>query len=80
MIYNAALYYEPPYFKTRHGLVGHLLGGWTLSPLFTAQSGANIGGVYYNEGTCGSGCASFGESSSGTMSSTITVLKRNKLM
>lgn len=70
MIYNAALYYEPPYFKAQHGVVGHLLGGWTLSPLFTAQSGANIGGVYYSEGTCGSYCASFGESSSGSMTST----------
>ena len=69
-IFNAALYYAPPYFKGQHGLRGHLLGGWTISPLFTAQSGSNIGGGYYSEGTCGSYCESFGESSSTSMTST----------
>ena len=69
-LYNAAVYYAPPVFKGQHGVAGHLLGGWTISPLFTAQSGANIGGAYYSEGTCGSDCQSFGESSSGSMTST----------
>ncbi len=31
--------YTPPFFKGRHGILGHLLGGWSASPLFTAQSG-----------------------------------------
>jgi len=70
LILNAAVYYAPPFFKGQHGVLGRLLGGWTLSPLFTAQSGANIGGAYYSEGTCGSYCESFGESSSGSMTST----------
>ena len=69
-LYNAAIYYAPPFFKGLHGVAGHLLGGWTIAPLFTAQSGANIGGAYYTQGSCGSNCQAFGESSSGSMSST----------
>ena len=70
-IYNAALYYAPPVFQGQHGVVGHLLGGWTVAPLFTAQSGTNTGGAYYTQGSlCGSNCQAFGESSSGSMSST----------
>jgi len=37
-IYNLAMYYQLPYNSLR-GLKGHLLGGWTIAPLFTAQSG-----------------------------------------
>jgi hypothetical protein len=40
-------------------VLGHLLGGWTVSPLFTAQSGGTTG-VGYTEGNC-SGCEAFGE-------------------
>jgi hypothetical protein len=38
-VYNLAMFYQVPYPTTR-GLMGHILGGWTISPLFTAQSGA----------------------------------------
>jgi hypothetical protein len=41
-VYNLAMYYQPPYFKGMRGLKGHILGGWTVAPLFTAQSGAGI--------------------------------------
>jgi hypothetical protein len=34
------LVYQPPYYRNQHGLVGHVLGGWTFSPIFTAGSGA----------------------------------------
>jgi hypothetical protein len=34
------LVYQPPYYRTQQGLLGHLLGGWTFSPIFTAGSGA----------------------------------------
>src|ERR1035438_3440870 len=40
-----------------HGLAGHLLGGWTFAPVFTAGSGqpitlgtANFGGQAFGEG------------------------------
>lgn len=58
-IYNLALFYQPPYFRSQRGLVGHVLGGWTISPLFTAQSGS-ITAVAYSEGSC-TGCQAFGE-------------------
>ena len=61
-IYNAALFYTPKYFTAQRGLVGHIAGGWTISPLFTAQSGAPIS-VTYSEGSC-TQCQAFGESSS----------------
>jgi len=49
-IYNLALNYEPPVYKGQHGLVGHLLGGWSISPLFTAQSGFPLN-VVQQDGT-----------------------------
>lgn len=67
--YNLAITYQPPYYQTQHGVVGHLLGGWTFSPIFTAQSGAIIGVGYTEGGLCSSGCQAFGESSSSGISS-----------
>jgi len=40
-IYNLAMFYQVPYHGSS-GLKNRLLGGWTISPLFTAQSGAGI--------------------------------------
>jgi hypothetical protein len=34
------LVYQPPYYRNQQGFVGHILGGWTFSPIFTAGSGA----------------------------------------
>jgi hypothetical protein len=58
-IYNMNMYYEVPFFKGQHGVIGHVLGGWTISPLFTAQSG-QLTAVTYSEGSC-QGCEAFGE-------------------
>ncbi|HVO97934.1 MAG TPA: carboxypeptidase-like regulatory domain-containing protein [Bryobacteraceae bacterium] len=41
-IYNQALFYQPPYFKGQKGVLGHILGGWNVAPLLTAQSGAGM--------------------------------------
>jgi hypothetical protein len=47
------LVYQPPYYRNQQGLLGHVLGGWTFSPIFTAGSGApdfcntNAGGFGY---------------------------------
>jgi len=38
-VYSDLMMYTPPVFKDQKGIVGHLLGGWTIAPLFTAQSG-----------------------------------------
>ncbi|MGH9641389.1 MAG: carboxypeptidase-like regulatory domain-containing protein [Terriglobales bacterium] len=59
-VYSMLVLYQPPMFKSQHGVAGHLLGGWAISPLFTAQSGAP------NQISVGSGgnrnAQSFGES------------------
>ncbi len=53
------LVYQPPYYRNQQGLLGHLLGGWTFAPIFTAGSGApdfcntNAGG-FSSEGYTGS--------------------------
>jgi hypothetical protein len=58
-IYNLAMLYQPPVFRNQTGIVGHLLGGWSFAPLFTAESGAPLQ-VSMSQGA-GSDCQSFGE-------------------
>ncbi|HMD39062.1 MAG TPA: carboxypeptidase-like regulatory domain-containing protein, partial [Candidatus Acidoferrum sp.] len=36
---NVLLIYQPPYYKAQHGVLGHLLGGWSFAPIFTTASG-----------------------------------------
>ncbi len=59
-VYNLVMYYQTPWYKSQRGIVGHLLGGWTVSPLFQAQSGAPVSAGYTEAGPCG-GCQAFGE-------------------
>jgi hypothetical protein len=58
-IYNLNMYYEVPFYKGQKGVIGHILGGWTIAPLFTAQSGSPTA-IGYSEGNC-TGCEAFGE-------------------
>jgi len=41
-VYNMFLVYQPPFFKGQHGLMGRLLGGWTLGSVFTTGSGTPV--------------------------------------
>jgi hypothetical protein len=34
--------YQPPFYRSQHGVAGHILGGWSFSPIFTAGSGAPL--------------------------------------
>jgi hypothetical protein len=34
------LVYQPPVYRNQQGVLGHILGGWTIAPIFTAGSGA----------------------------------------
>ncbi len=58
-LYNFSLLYEPRMFLGRKGIIGHLLDGWAIAPLFTAQSGTplrvQVGTGINNQ------CQSFGE-------------------
>jgi hypothetical protein len=68
-VYNMALSWEVPWYKTQHGILGHLAGGWVFSSIFTAQSAGGEGVGYSESGLCGSACQAFGESSSSGVSS-----------
>lgn len=41
-VYNLALLYQVPFLRGQHGILGRMLGGWAVTPLFTAQSGAPL--------------------------------------
>jgi hypothetical protein len=41
-VYNLSMLYQSPFFKAHKGVIGRILGGWSISPLFTAQSGAPL--------------------------------------
>lgn len=38
-VFNMFMSYSPTYYASQDGVVGHLLGGWTFSPLFVWGSG-----------------------------------------
>jgi hypothetical protein len=69
-LYNFSMYYTPPVFQGQKGIVGHILGGWTISPIFTANSGAPAS-VSYSEGNC-TACEAFGEVTSSSSAVTST--------
>ncbi|PWU09169.1 MAG: carboxypeptidase regulatory-like domain-containing protein, partial [Terriglobia bacterium] len=41
-VYSQLMVYQSPFLKGQRGALGRLLGGWSISPLFTAQSGAPL--------------------------------------
>jgi hypothetical protein len=55
-LYNLTLLWDVPYFRAQKGVIGHLLGGWRIAPIFTARSGALLGTNNLN-----GNCQSFGE-------------------
>ena len=59
-LYNANVYYAVPFYPGQHGVLGHILGGWTISPLFYAQSGGG-NAIGWAEGGTGCSCEAFGE-------------------
>jgi hypothetical protein len=57
--FNLFFNYAPPFYSSQRGVIGHLLGGWSFSPLFVYGSGFPV-----QSGTQ-TGDASFGESNPG---------------
>ncbi len=55
-MYNLTMLWQEPWYRSQQGVLGHLLGGWSIAPIFTAQSGAPLGVFNFN-----GGCESFGE-------------------
>ena len=58
-IYNFFAVYQPHFYKGQNGLLGHLLGGWTISPVFTTGTGLPM-----TLGTINGGGQAFGEGDS----------------
>ena len=58
-VYNLFFVYQPHWYKSQSGLLGHLLGGWTIAPVFTTGSGLPI-----TLGTINGGGQAFGEGDS----------------
>jgi len=42
-LFNTFLVYQPTIYQGQHGLVGHLLGGWTFAPILDMGSGLPLG-------------------------------------
>jgi hypothetical protein len=38
-MYNLWMVYELPFYKTQHGFLGRVAGGWTVAPILTVGSG-----------------------------------------
>jgi hypothetical protein len=55
-VYSMTMVYQPTWFRSQKGVVGHLLGGWTFAPILTAHSGAPLAVNNLN-----GDCQSFGE-------------------
>jgi len=51
-VYTLTALYDLPGFRSQPGVLGRLLGGWSVAPLFTAQSGSPL--------CVGTGAESFG--------------------
>jgi hypothetical protein len=49
--YTQTLLWSEPFFHSQRGVIGHILGGWRIAPIFTALSGAplQIGTLDSNE-------------------------------
>jgi hypothetical protein len=60
-LYNVSILVEDPFYKTQRGVLGHLLGGWRIAPIFTARSGAPLFTSNLN-----GNCQSFGEANCST--------------
>ncbi|HEV2288009.1 MAG TPA: carboxypeptidase-like regulatory domain-containing protein [Candidatus Acidoferrales bacterium] len=63
--FNFFMNYAEPFYKSQQGVIGHLLGGWNFSPLFTYGSGFP---VELGTGTGGDN-TSFGETNPGYVGS-----------
>ena len=49
-IFNTFIVYQVPYYSSQNGIVGRLLGGWTLSPVLTAGTGQPLQCTTNNSG------------------------------
>jgi hypothetical protein len=51
--FNLFFNYAPPFYSSQKGIIGHILGGWNISPLFVYGSGFPVQ-LQTANGNCGS--------------------------
>jgi hypothetical protein len=59
IIYNLFFVYQPHWYKSQSGFLGHIAGGWTIAPVFTTGTGLPL-----TLGTINGGGQAFGEGDS----------------
>jgi len=65
-VFNTVALIEDPWYKGQHGIIGHIAGGWSLSPIFAIGSGVPLGcGTNQGDESAGQGFGS-GDSSVNT--------------
>jgi len=42
-VFNTVALIEDPWYKSQHGIIGHIAGGWSLSPIIAIGSGIPLG-------------------------------------
>jgi hypothetical protein len=57
--FNLFFNYAPPFYQSQKGVIGHVLGGWSFSPLFVYGSGFPV-----QANTTNGDCGTFGECNS----------------
>jgi hypothetical protein len=63
-VFNTYAMIEDPWYKGQHGIIGHLAGGWSLSPILAIGSGEPLGcGTNQGDQSAGQGFGA-GDSSS----------------
>jgi hypothetical protein len=67
-VFNTFAMIDDPWYKGQHGIIGHIAGGWSLSPILAIGSGQPLG-CATNQGA-GSGGQSFGAGDSGSFFTT----------
>ena len=60
-LYSLGITYRPDFFKSKKGLLGHLVNGWSVSPFLSVQSGLPTRINWSGAGGCGSDCQAFGQ-------------------
>jgi Carboxypeptidase regulatory-like domain len=58
-VFNTVALIEDPWYKSQHGIIGHIAGGWSLSPILAIGSGVPLGcGTNQGDESAGQGFGS----------------------
>jgi hypothetical protein len=64
-VYNLQSLYNLPFYRTQRGVIGRVLGGWSVAPLLLIRSGYPL--YVYTDGNCSDESSGQGNCSSGNL-------------